>query len=251
MLFRSVKAEATLDGETAIDMAVKAHDDGNDYDVILMDWKLPGIDGIETARRLHARLEKDIPILLISAYDWSEIENEAREAGISGFISKPLFKSTLFYGLHQFTDSVVASGEANAAPAKKEFNLEGKRILIAEDNDLNWEIAQALLTSVGLQVEHAENGQLCVDMLLASKPRTYDAILMDIRMPVMNGLEATKVIRGLKKGYREIPIIAMTADAFSEDVQKCLEAGMNAHISKPIDIEIVKATLAKFISANE
>lgn len=246
-----VKAEATLDGETAIDMAVKAHDDGNDYDVILMDWKLPGIDGIETARRLHARLEKDIPILLISAYDWSEIENEAREAGISGFISKPLFKSTLFYGLHQFTDSVVASGEANAAPAKKEFNLEGKRILIAEDNDLNWEIAQALLTSVGLQVEHAENGQLCVDMLLASKPRTYDAILMDIRMPVMNGLEATKVIRGLKKGYREIPIIAMTADAFSEDVQKCLEAGMNAHISKPIDIEIVKATLAKFISANE
>ena len=131
------------------------------------------------------------------------------------------------------------------------MNVEGKRILVAEDNDLNWEIAELLLTSAGLQVEHAENGQLCVDMLLAHPSGYYDAILMDIRMPVMNGLEATAVIRGLKKGYNKIPVIAMTADAFAEDMQKCLEAGMNAHIAKPIDIDVVKATLAKFINADK
>ncbi|MDE6373323.1 MAG: response regulator, partial [Clostridia bacterium] len=125
-----VTAEATLDGETAIEMAVKAHESGNDYNIILMDWKLPGIDGIETARRLHASLDKDIPILLISAYDWSEIEDEARSAGISGFISKPLFKSTLFYGLRQFTETVPGEDKKPEA-AKKEVSLEGKHILIA------------------------------------------------------------------------------------------------------------------------
>lgn len=243
-----VKAESTLDGESAIKMAVEAHESGSDYDVILMDWKLPGIDGIETARRLHSTLKKDIPVLLISAYDWSEIEDEAREAGISGFIAKPLFKSTLFYGLRKFADGAAAAQAAqDAQPRKSEVNLEGKNILVAEDNDLNWEIAELLLTNAGLKVEHAENGQVCVDKLLEHKPDYYDAILMDVRMPVMNGLEAATYIRGLRKGYNKIPIIAMTADAFAEDMQKCLECGMNAHIAKPIDIEVVKATLAKFI----
>ncbi|MDE7076621.1 MAG: response regulator, partial [Clostridia bacterium] len=242
-----VKAESTLDGESAIKMALEAHESGSDYDVILMDWKLPGIDGIETARRLHKTLKKNIPVLLISAYDWSEIENEAREAGISGFISKPLFKSTLFYGLRQFADGAAAQAAQEAQPRKSAVNLEGKNILVAEDNDLNWEIAELLLTEAGLKVEHAENGQVCVDKLLEHKPGYYDAILMDIRMPVMSGLEAATYIRGLRKGYNKIPIIAMTADAFAEDMQKCLECGMNAHIAKPIDIDVVKATLAKFI----
>ena len=143
----------------------------------------------------------------------------------------------------------IAADEAE--PEKEKDSLEGKRILIAEDNDLNWEIAELLLTSAGLVVEHAENGQLCVDMLLANPVGYYDAILMDVRMPVMNGLEATEVIRRLKKGYNKIPIIAMTADAFAEDMQKCLDCGMNAHIAKPIDIDVVKATLAKFIYADK
>lgn len=243
-----VKAEYTLDGETAIKMAVNANDTGKNYDVILLDWKLPGIDGIETARRLHNRLGENIPILLISAYDWSEIEDEARAAGISGFISKPLFKSTLFYGLRKFVGAADDKAADEKAPEKEKDSLEGKRILVAEDNDLNWEIAELLLTSAGLVVEHAENGQICVDKLLANPVGYYDAILMDVRMPVMNGLEATAVIRRLnKKGYNRIPIIAMTADAFAEDMQKCIEAGMNAHIAKPIDIDVVKATLAKFI----
>lgn len=243
-----VKAEYTLDGETAIKMAVSANETGKNYDIILLDWKLPGIDGIETARRLHKRLGENIPLLLISAYDWSEIEDEARAAGISGFISKPLFKSTLFYGLRKFVGTPDNEISATTDTETKGKNLEGKRILVAEDNDLNWEIAELLLTSAGLVVEHAENGQICVDKLLANPVGYYDAILMDVRMPVMNGLEATAVIRRLnKKGYNRIPIIAMTADAFAEDMQKCIEAGMNAHIAKPIDIDVVKATLAKFI----
>lgn len=243
-----VKAEYTLDGETAVKMAVEADSAGKRYDIVLLDWKLPGIDGIETARRLHKRLGENIPILLISAYDWSEIEDEARAAGISGFISKPLFKSTLFYGLRKFVGNGEQKEVVEKAPETEKESLEGKRILVAEDNDLNWEIAELLLTSAGLNVEHAENGQICVDMLLAHAAGYYDAILMDVRMPVMNGLEATTVIRGLnKKSYSKIPIIAMTADAFAEDMQKCLEAGMNAHIAKPIDIDVVKATLAKFI----
>lgn len=243
-----VKADYTLDGESAIEKSVKAHEEGNGYDIILLDWKLPGIDGIETAKKLHGVLGDNIPILLISAYDWAEIEDEARAAGISGFISKPLFKSTLFYGLKQFTD-VKDKSERIPAQSKKEVNLEGKRILVAEDNELNWEIAEVLLTSAGLLVDHAENGQVCLDMLLSKKPGYYDAILMDIRMPVMNGLETTEYIRGLNRRYNSIPIIAMTADAFSEDMQKCLACGMNAHISKPIDIETVKATLAKHIKS--
>lgn len=243
-----VKAESTLDGETAIKMAVDANENGKNYDIILLDWKLPGIDGIETARRLHKRLGENIPILLISAYDWSEIEDEARAAGISGFISKPLFKSTLFYGLRKFVGDTNEKAADEKTPEKENNSLEGKRILVAEDNDLNWEIAELLLSSAGLLVEHAENGQICVDKLLANPIGYYDAILMDVRMPIMNGLEATEVIRGLnKKGYSKIPIIAMTADAFAEDMQKCLESGMNAHIAKPIDIDVVKATLAKFI----
>lgn len=234
-----VRAESVLDGETAVKKAVEAMDEENAYDIILLDWKLPGIDGIETARRLNKKLNKPTPIILTSAYDWSEIEDEAREAGISGFIPKPLFKSTLFYGLRQF------SGDGTYA--YKNVSLEGKRLLVAEDNDLNWEIANLLLSDEGFVLEHAENGQICVDMLLEHKPDYYDAILMDVRMPVMNGFEATTVIRSLKRGYNKVPIIAMTADAFAEDAQKCIESGMNAHIAKPIDIDVVKATLAKYI----
>lgn len=245
-----VKAESTLDGESAIELAVKAHKANADYDIILMDWKLPGIDGIETARRLRKALEKDIPIMLISAYDWADIEDEAREAGISGFISKPLFKSTLFYGLRQFTETGHEEAHTDASQSQsKEGDLTGKHILIAEDNDLNWEIAELLLTSAGLVVDRAENGKICIDMLLKSPAGTYDAILMDIRMPVMNGLEASEAIRKLNDpAYNSIPIIAMTADAFSEDIQRCLESGMNAHIAKPIDIEMVKSLLNKFIN---
>lgn len=242
-----VESEWTLDGESAIEKTVEANKLRKPYDIILLDWKLPGIDGIETARRIRKRLGDDnVPILLISAYDWSEIEKEARDAGICGFISKPLFKSTLFYGLKSFAGK-DASAEKPAVEEAKENDLKGIHVLLAEDNELNWEIAEALLDSVGITCDHAENGQICVDMFTNSKPGTYQAILMDIRMPIMTGYEATEEIRASKHPDKDLPIIAMTADAFADDMKKCLDCGMNAHIAKPIDIDVVQKTIAKFI----
>lgn len=238
-----IKAEWTLDGETAVEKVRERHEKNNDYHVVLLDWKLPGIDGIETARRIRKQVGDDVPILLISAYDWSEIEHEAKEAGICGFISKPLFKSTLYYGLKQF----VLKEEHEEAVQENQFDLVGKKILLAEDNDLNWEIAEALLSGLGLELEHAENGKVCVEKFTASEEGFYDAILMDIRMPVMNGYEAAEAIRALDRSDKDIPIVAMTADAFAEDVQKSLDCGMNAHVAKPIDVNEVAKILEKYI----
>ena len=241
-----IDADWTLDGEDAVNRTVKAHNARKGYDVILIDWKLPGIDGIETAKRIRKQLGDDnVPILLISAYDWSEIETEARAAGINGFISKPLFKSTLFYGLKAFAGNDAVQTEAEQTSSKAD--LAGLHVLLAEDNELNWEIAETLLDSVGIKCDHAENGQICVDMFKNSQAGTYQAILMDIRMPVMSGYEATEEIRKLDHPDKDLPIIAMTADAFADDMKKCLDCGMNAHIAKPIDIDVVQSTLAKFI----
>ncbi len=238
-----IDAEWTLDGESAIKMVEDRHVRGNDYQVVLLDWKLPGMDGIETAKRIRRKVGEDVPILLISAYDWSDIETEAKEAGINGFIAKPLFKSTLYYGLKGF---IVPESAAEPA-AERKVDLKGHRILLAEDNDLNWEIAEALLSELGLEIDRAENGQICVAEFSASSVGYYDAILMDIRMPVMTGYEAAEEIRALDRADYNIPIIAMTADAFAEDVRKCMESGMNAHISKPIDIDEVAKILEKYI----
>ena len=243
-----VKADWTLDGESAVEMAEKRHAARDDYHIILLDWKLPGIDGIETARRIRKRLGDNVPILLISAYDWSEIEQEAKEAGITGFISKPLFKSTLYHGLKQFagTDTDLPDPEQVDSYA----HLTGRRVLLAEDNDLNWEIANELLTAeLGLELDWAENGQICLAKFEHSPAGYYDAILMDIRMPVMTGYQATEAIRALdREDAKTIPIIAMTANAFAEDVKKCLDCGMNAHIPKPIDVREVARLLEKFLN---
>ena len=244
-----ISAEWTLDGETAIQKVQERHEKNNDYQIVLLDWKLPGIDGIETARRIRRQVGDDVPILLISAYDWSEIEHEAKAAGINGFISKPLFKSTLYYGLKQFVLPEAAAEEKN--DQEDHSDLKGKHILLAEDNDLNWEIAEALLGSLGMELEHAENGKICVEKFSSSKEGFYDAILMDLRMPVMNGLEAAEAIRALDRSDKDIPIIAMTADAFAEDVKKCLDSGMNAHVAKPIDLGEVTRILEKYIKKGE
>lgn len=239
-----INAEWTLDGEAAVELVKERHKQQNDFQIILLDWKLPGMDGIETARSIRTQMGGDIPILLISAYDWNEIEHEAREAGITGFISKPLFKSTLFYGLRQFAET---DNEIETQLSEKEIDLTGRKILLAEDNDLNWEIAEALLTERGLELEWAENGQICVDKFKRSPVGFYDAVLMDIRMPVMTGHEAAREIRALDREDADIPIIAMTADAFEEDIKRCMESGMNAHVAKPIDIREVERQLDKFI----
>lgn len=240
-----VKADWALDGETAVEMAKKQNRKHDSYHVILLDWKLPGMDGVQTAREIRRHLGEEVPILLMSAYDWADVEAEAREAGISGFMSKPLFKSTLFYGLKPFADSSEEDTSEEWSEKKVDFN--GKKILLAEDNDLNWEIAEELLTQTGLELERAENGKICVDKFCGSPEGSYDGILMDIRMPVMNGYEAAEAIRAADRADSDIPIIAMTADAFSEDIKKCLDYGMNAHISKPIDMREVVRIMQRYI----
>ena len=163
---------------------------------------------------------------------------------MTGFISKPLFKSTLYYGLRQFVTDLP---DAPGGQASQDTSLNGRKVLIAEDNDLNWEIAEALLSDLGIEMDRAENGQACVEVFSQSELHHYDAILMDIRMPVMTGYEAAKAIRALEREDAGLPIIAMTADAFSEDIQRCLACGMNAHISKPIDIKEVAKQLRRYI----
>lgn len=240
-----VKAEWCLDGETAVEMVAERHRQHRDYQVVLLDWKLPSMDGIETARELRNHLGDEVPILLISAYDWSDIEEKARAVGVSGFISKPLFRSTLYYGLRPYAGLSQEKSESTEQKHHVDFN--GKHILLAEDNELNWEIASELLSELGLELDWAENGQICVNMFQAAPPNFYDAILMDIRMPVMTGYQAAEAIRALDRADANIPIIAMTADAFAEDIKKCLDCGMNAHIAKPIDVRDVARMLEKFI----
>ena len=240
-----IRAEWTLSGEKAIELVNEHHKKREDYQIILLDWKLPGMNGIQVAKEIRSNLGDEVPILLISAYDWSEFEAEAREAGIDGFISKPLFKSTLYHALCQYMDV----GTEHEQTLNQNIDLSGRRILLAEDNELNWEVAKELLTDLGVELDWAEDGQICLDKFQKSSEGYYDIILMDIRMPHMTGYEATKAIRGLNHpDALSIPIIAMSADAFSDDIQRCLEFGMNAHIAKPIDIVEVSRLLKRFLT---
>ena len=239
-----INADWVLSGEKAIELVTQHHQKRDDYQIILLDWKLPGMNGIQVAKEIRRNLGDEVSILLISAYDWSEFEAEAREAGISGFISKPLFKSTLYHALRQYMDAETENDQT----LNHNIDLSGRRILLAEDNELNWEVAKELLSDLGVELDWAEDGQICLDKFQRSPEGYYDAILMDIRMPHMIGYEATKAIRGLNHpNALSVPIIAMSADAFSDDIQHCLECGMNAHIAKPIDVIELTRILKRFL----
>ena len=240
-----INAEWALDGKTAIEMVKKRHQEDNDYEIVLLDWKMPGMDGLQTMREIRKQVGDNIPILIISAYDWSDIEEEAIKAGANGFISKPLFKSNLFLGLSSF---MMKEDTEESQKNENKQRFTGKRILLAEDNDLNWEIAEDILSEAGFELERAENGQICVEKFQQSDVWYFDVILMDIRMPVMSGYDAAKTIRAMKeRADVNLPIIAMTADAFSEDIQHSLECGMNEHISKPIDVDRLIQILRKYL----
>ncbi|MBP3721049.1 MAG: response regulator [Clostridia bacterium] len=228
-------AEVSASSEEAYERMVRRHREGRDYDVIILDWKMPGTDGVELARKIRKTAGIDVPILLISAYDWSDMEEMARDAGANGFISKPLFRSRLYDRISQVLG--VSSGPAEAE--EDNSDIAGMHILVAEDNDINWEIIAMLLTMHGIEAKRAENGRICTDLLAEAPEDSWDLVFMDIQMPVMNGLDATRAIRALPNWAAKIPIIAMTADAFSENVAECLAAGMNGHIAKPIDIKLV------------
>ena len=230
------EAELARSGLEALGMIEHRHLSGRDYGVVIVDWKMPEIDGIETITRIRSELGDHIPILLISAYDWSDIEERAKEAGANGFVSKPLFRSTLYDKINELIGKESKSQE----PEDDYSDLHGLRVLVAEDNDINWEIISAMLSMFGIVSDRAENGKVCVETMRSAAEGSYQLIFMDVQMPEMNGLDATRAIRSLDNRWASsIPIVAMTADAFSENVTECLNAGMNGHIAKPVDIKLV------------
>ena len=237
-----VHADWTTDGMQAVKMIEERHKKNDDYYFVLIDWKMPNMNGVETISEIRNRVEKEIPIFLISAYDWSDIESEIDQTVIEGFIAKPLFKSTLYENLRHYVDGYDQEAET---VEKQEMDFRGKHILLAEDVDINWEVANEILSTTGLMIERAVNGKDCLDKFTESEIGYYDAILMDIRMPVMDGYDATIAIRSLKRSDKDLPIIAMTADAFSDDAQHCLECGMNEYITKPIDVGKCMSVLQK------
>ncbi len=216
------------------------------YDLVLIDWKMPEMDGIETARRMRKIVGPEVTIIIMTAYDWASIEHEAKRAGVNLLMSKPMFKSNLISAF----EKVLGKQAEEKSVIGDEFRFDGKRVLLAEDQPLNVEVAKKLLERKGFAVDCAENGLRALEMYATSAVGHYDAILMDIRMPQMDGLQAANAIRHLSKPTaKTVPIIAMTANAFEEDIQKSKAAGMNAHLAKPIEPKLLYQTLYDFIYA--
>ena len=236
-----VRSEWTTLGKEAVFRARFALEQNDAFGIYIIDWMLPDMNGIEVVRRVRAVIGEETPIIVLTSYDWTDIEAEAREAGVTAFCSKPIFMSEL---------REVLSAPFMKVEKKKpdENTFKGQHILLVEDNKLNQEIAASILKMAGFNVDLAEDGTVAVDKVQNSAPGTYDVVLMDIQMPRMNGYEATKAIRALEnKQKADIPIIAVTADAFEEDRQKALDAGMNGHVTKPIEIPKLLETLAKVL----
>ncbi len=242
-----MRAEWVLSGEEAIQRTVDACEAGEDFAAVILDWKMPGKDGVETAREIRSRIGNKVPIIILSAYDWTEVEGQAREAGIQAFIEKPLFRSRLVYALksvlvQDMEDKNLETNELQQA------SYEGKRILLVEDNEINREIAVELLSFTNVLVEEAEDGQCAVDMVEKNPPGYYDLVFMDIQMPVMDGYEAARRIRSMnREDTAEIPIIAMTANAFADDIREALESGMNDHMAKPVEVAKLLEMLGKWL----
>lgn len=235
-----MRPDWVTDGDSAIERLLLAQEKGEDYTAVILDWKMPGKDGIQTAREIRERVGQDIPIIILSAYDWSAIEQEARSAGVNDFISKPLFKSRLVYVMKHLLEKQEEDFDEKNIVMQR---YEEKRVLLVEDNKLNMEIAEEIMKMIGFSVEKAWDGIQAVEQVEQSEENYYDLIFMDIQMPRMNGYEATEAIRKLDRAdVKTLPIIAMSANAFTDDIRKAKESGMDAHIAKPIE-------MAKLMSA--
>lgn len=242
-----MKGEYVSNGENAVERVWKHNLAHKDYFAVILDWKMPGMDGIETAQAIRKKVGEDVPIIILSAYDWSSVEEEAKQAGVNGFISKPLFKSRLAYLFHQIAGTEEAEDIKEPEPVRRNI-LSGKRILLVEDNEINREIAEEVIRTTGVEVESAEDGREAVERFGHVKEGYYDMILMDIQMPVMNGYDATIAIRKMdREDAAKIPIIAMTANAFAEDVVKCRSVGMNEHLAKPLDMNRIMECLQRWL----
>lgn len=243
-----VKAEWVDSGYKAIAKVEELKNSRTFYDIILIDWKMPGMDGIETAQRIRNIVGPDVTIIIMTAYDWTSIEHEAKLVGVNLLMNKPMFQSSLVSAFSK----ALGKKENEKQPNVMSYNFSGKKILLVEDNQINTEVAMILLKDKGFEVDTANNGLRALEMFSKSAPGTYSAILMDIRMPLMDGLTATTNIRHLtNEDAKTIPIIAMTANAFDDDMDKSKAAGMNAHLAKPISPELLYQTLYCLIYTNE
>jgi len=241
--------EYVLCGEDAVKYVVARHEADDDFFAVILDWKMPGMDGVAVTREIRRQVGEDVPIIIISAYDWSEIEVSARAAGANAFLSKPLFKSKMVYLFEQILGNEKHLQSLSALNAIQKDNFSGKRALLVEDNELNAEIAGEILGMAGLEIAYAKDGKEAFDKMAEAEAGYYDIVFMDIQMPIMDGYEATRAIRSLPGDYpRRVPIIAMTANAFMRDVQACKAAGMDEHIAKPLDLEHLFKVLNRWLA---
>ncbi len=242
----NLRVQYDTTGEKAVRTILRAAEAGDPFRLIIVDWKLPDVNGVDMARRIRKKLGAEAPLIVLSAYDWTEIENEAREAGVTAFLSKPIYRSRI--------SSLLSGLSGDKQQIRQVFSDEkpdytGKRLLLVEDNEINREIARELIGETGIQIDEACDGEEAVRMVSESKERYYDMILMDIQMPKMDGYEATKAIRSLDRhDIAALPIIAMTANAFEEDVRAALRAGMNEHFAKPINIMRFEQMMHKYLT---
>lgn len=239
-----MRSEWCVSGKETLIRVEEAKVDEDEHKLFIIDWMMPDMNGIETARQIRRIIGDEAVILILTAYDWSDIEHEAREAGVTNFVSKPLFPSDLRLVLkHYFTHEVEKE-----ASAPETYNFSGKKILLVEDNEINREIAKELLEDIGFNVRAVTDGSLAVETMQKARPGDFDVILMDVQMPIMDGYEATRRIRAFdNKDIANIPIIAMTANAFAEDREAAIAAGMNDHVPKPVDMNKLKESLSKVL----
>ena len=238
-----IVSDSCLSGTEALEMMALAHARMEPYNLILVDLKMPEQDGVAVTRKIREKFNDESTIIILTAYSWDDVMEEAINAGVDSFIAKPLFASSV---LDEFALAIQRRLAAHKEIHKAD--LTGRRVLLAEDIEINAEIMTDILSLRDVEADHAENGQIAVDLFTKSEEGTYSAILMDVRMPVMNGLEAAAAIRALNRSdAKSIPIIALTANAFDEDVQRSLQAGMNAHLTKPVDSEHLFETLEQLI----
>ena len=243
-----MKAEGVTSGAEAVKQVVSHHEQKRDYFACIIDWKMPDMDGVETTREIRKAVGPDVPIIIISAYDWSDIEQEARMAGANAFISKPLFRSRLERTFGSLLNSEEGEDVTLPFESLETLDYSNYRVLLVEDNELNAEIAEEILKTTGICVDHVWNGVEAVDRMEACEDGYYNLIFMDVQMPKMNGYDATRAIRTMNRNYcRQIPIVAMTANAFAEDVLAAKTVGMNEHIAKPLELKVLIKVMKKWL----
>ena len=243
------RADVAFGGLEAVKKADAALKTGDDYQIIFLDWRMSDLEGTDTAREIRSIVGEEVPILIISAYDWSGIEKDADEAGINGFIQKPFFKSTIYHNIQKY---YLHCNQGQPVAASEQNVLLGKNILLVDDNAINLEIAEEILSDTGAVVDTARDGREAVERFACSPSGYYAMILMDIQMPVMNGYEATKAIRHMNRADADqVLVFAMTADAFADDIVLAKQVGMNAHFARPLDMNVILKEITRLIAENE